>query len=127
MTLNRTTKSHLPNSLEHILTELARLDLLIRREVLAVRLRQSQQTDDEFRGLYISEQEVESLLQNSVSAAALVLQPLPPSEGIAALENGSAALNDRLDELEDIARGREEELRLERLVELFDLSPFDRQ
>ena len=45
-------------SLDHILALLARLDLRIRREVVEFRMRQPQQ-DDEFRGLYISNEEVD--------------------------------------------------------------------
>ena len=47
-------------SLEHVLAELQRLDLLIQSQVR--RARQLNKTDEQFQGLYISENEVDELL-----------------------------------------------------------------
>ena len=47
-------------SLEHLLAELERIDLLVQLQVN--RARQANQIDGEFRGLYISENEVDALL-----------------------------------------------------------------
>ena len=47
------------SSLEHILAELERIDLLIRAQVW--RARQAQAGDGELQGFYISEQELEAL------------------------------------------------------------------
>ncbi|MGM9489711.1 ATP-binding protein [Ideonella sp. YS5] len=49
------------NSTEHLLAELQRVDLLIRARVAVLRRRQSQ--DEHFRGLYVSEEEVDGLLE----------------------------------------------------------------
>jgi len=53
-----------PTSLQHILAELERIDLLIRMQV--ARARQLHDTDDEFQGLYISEREVDELAARPV-------------------------------------------------------------
>src|SRR6185436_2280066 len=47
-------------SLQHVLAELERIDLLIRAQVQ--RARQTVQEEGELQGLYISEQEVDALL-----------------------------------------------------------------
>ncbi|MGB8648387.1 MAG: hypothetical protein WCF84_24335, partial [Anaerolineae bacterium] len=56
-------------SLDHILTLLGRLDLLIRREVLGLRARSPEKAIDDFKGLYISEEEVDAFLHDSLAAA----------------------------------------------------------
>jgi hypothetical protein len=48
------------HSSDHLLAELERIDLLIRSRV--AHLRRVQSEDEHFRGLYISEQEVDALL-----------------------------------------------------------------
>ena len=48
------------HSLEHLLAELERVDLLIRAHVAAFRAAQTE--DEQFRGLYVSEQQVDALL-----------------------------------------------------------------
>ena len=48
------------SSLEHILAEFQRIDLLIRARIQ--RARETQSTDAELQGLYISEREVDDLL-----------------------------------------------------------------
>lgn len=50
------------NSNEHLMAEIARMDLRIRIQVVRWRERIGQAAEDEFRGLYISEQEMDSLL-----------------------------------------------------------------
>ena len=49
------------NSLQHLLAELERIDLLIAAQV--ARARQLYTNDEQFRGLYISEEEVNALLK----------------------------------------------------------------
>ena len=51
------------NSFEHLREELARLDLLLQRALLVARRSDSAQTADEFRGLVISEPEIDALVQ----------------------------------------------------------------
>ncbi len=47
-------------SLQHLLAEIARIDVLIRRQVWWTR--HTQGPEDEFRGLYISEREIDALV-----------------------------------------------------------------
>ena len=52
------------NNIEHLLDELSRIDLLIRRYLESLR-EKFPETVDEFRGLYVSEAEIEQILRNS--------------------------------------------------------------
>ncbi len=114
------------DSREHILILIARLDLLIRREVLSWRLTRAARPEDEFRGLTISDEEVNALLQNSASAGRVLAQPLPPSEALDQLDKGIAALDARLAAVAG-AHPADENLRFERLCGFFALTPFERQ
>ncbi len=51
------------NSFEHLREEMARLDLLLKRALLVARRSDPAQTADEFRGLVISEPEIDALAQ----------------------------------------------------------------
>jgi AAA+ superfamily predicted ATPase len=106
-------------SLQHLLAELERIDLLIAAQV--ARARQLYANDEQFRGLYISEEEVNALLK----------QPL----GFPRWARGQTALGDLAVTQENIARQidqrkqtslqRGSELRLHSLQQLFGLSPFE--
>src|SRR3954453_1520233 len=110
-------------SLQHILAELERLDLLIRIQVWRAR----QQHGDQEAGLpafYISEAEIDTLLERTIGAPSWAAIPLPP----ALLEPVQA----RLDELAAVIVQRTAEslrqgmyLRLVALAQLFDLAAFD--
>ncbi len=52
------------DSVEHILAEMKRLDLMLRRAVLMARHSRSADTPDEFRGLVISEENVDRMLDS---------------------------------------------------------------
>lgn len=107
------------SSLQHILAELERLDFFLQAQVQ--RARQLHPAENEFQGLYISEQEVEALLQEKTA--------LPRWRN----RNGQDALGyDMGTESEsEIARRKAESvrrgitLRLDRLAQLFQLTPFD--
>jgi ATP-dependent 26S proteasome regulatory subunit len=110
-----------PDSLHHILAELERLDLLIQAAVN--RARAVQGVAGEFQGLYIPEQEVDSLLSHPTG--------LPHW----ADEAGPATLPAVRDALDRIVAGISEKkaaslregvrLRLAELAGLFGLTPFD--
>jgi hypothetical protein len=53
-------RNYFGSSVQHLLAELERIDLLIQLQVS--RARQTQEFDEEFQGLYISEKEVDDLL-----------------------------------------------------------------
>jgi hypothetical protein len=55
---------HFSSSVQHLLAELERIDLLIQLQV--TRARQTQEFDEEFQGLYISDKEVDNLLARPV-------------------------------------------------------------
>jgi len=108
------------SSLEHILAELERIDLLVRGHV--ARVRRVQTDDEQFRGLYISENEVDALLEKPT--------------GVPQWLWADAGQNDILKQaLETLAREIEKrkpnaaggfELRLDLLQQRFGLSTLDR-
>jgi hypothetical protein len=53
-----------PNSLAHILAEMKRLDLMLRRAVLLARKARSRDVPEEFRGLVISEENVDRMVDS---------------------------------------------------------------
>jgi hypothetical protein len=109
------------NSLEHILAQLERIDLLIQAQVS--RARQLHKADEQFQGLVISEQEVDELLARPVGIPRFMTAPEPP---------GLADLQSALDQIRERTRLREEasaqkgiRLRLVELERLFTLTPLD--
>lgn len=119
-----TVNPHRP--LDHIFACLARLDLLIRREVLRLCLHPNRPTDDGFQGLYISDHEVEALLDGSLPSAAILTGPLPVGSEFAALDTAIAALDARIQAIEAEARRQGQILPLDRLSALFALSELER-
>lgn len=108
------------NSVEHLLAELERIDLLIRSQV--ARLRTLQAEDEQFRGLYVSDQEVDELLKNPIGVPQWLLsEPGRSAEIESALEQRRRQINDR--KQESISRGIEP--RLVTLQQLFGLTTFD--
>ncbi|RLB96058.1 MAG: hypothetical protein DRH50_02365 [Deltaproteobacteria bacterium] len=111
---------HYATSLQHILAELERIDLLVRLQIGCAR--QVQAGDPEFQGLYIPEQEVDALLARPLGMPHWATAPASlPLEVRTALE--------RLDR--EISRRKAESarigiiLRLKELARLFQLTPFD--
>ncbi|HDD24021.1 MAG TPA: ATP-binding protein [Chloroflexi bacterium] len=111
---------HYATSLQHILAELERIDLLI--QVQVERARQVQASDAEFQGLYIPEQEVDALLA----------QPIGIPRWATVLPSFSLEVRTALDRLaEESARCKKKSamqgitLRLEELARLFQLNQFD--
>jgi SpoVK/Ycf46/Vps4 family AAA+-type ATPase len=116
-----TGTEHYTSSLEHILAELERLDLLIRVQVW--RARQVQAADEGFQGIYLSEEEVDALLDQPVGLPrwASAPGPLSMAEVQAALEQISASIDQRT--AESAQRGVS--LRLDKLAGHFQLTPFE--
>src|SRR5262245_58530942 len=115
-------------SYQNLLAHLARLDLRLRRAVLATRQQATAPTDDEFRGLYISDQLADTLLDH-LPAAAPGAAPAG-QEGPAAttpdLDGDIAAAGLTLEHAEAAAARRGDVLRLPRLCRAFGLSRFER-
>jgi MoxR-like ATPase len=108
------------NSREHLLAELQRIDLLIRAQVACARKLQAD--DEQFRGLYISEEEVDALLQQPLG------RPYWWSPGeipAGPLEAILAQLEQQLSRRKQQSLSRGIELRLERLQQLFQLDSFE--
>jgi AAA+ superfamily predicted ATPase len=114
-------KEYYTTSLQHILAELERIDLLI--QVQVQRARHVQENNCEFQGLCISEQEIDALLAQPLGMPRWATTPGPVS---------MAELRSVLDQLAgEIAQRKAESLRqdvtlrLEKMARLFHLTPFD--
>jgi AAA+ superfamily predicted ATPase len=110
-----------PNSIDHILAELERLDLLIQVQVAQARRRHG--GPDEFQGLYIPENEVDALLAQPAGLPRWALdRNAPPSAEVrGALHQLASSIARR--KTESTLRGVK--LRLDELARLFELTPFD--
>jgi hypothetical protein len=108
-------------SADHLLAELERIDLLIRARVAHVR--QVQSADENFRGLYISEQEVDALLARPLGMPQWVHTPdgsrLPDVDAALTRLTQTIALR----RAASIAAGID--LRLHRLAATFKLGSYD--
>jgi ATP-dependent 26S proteasome regulatory subunit len=109
------------DSREHLLDELARIGLLVRRQVLQLRMADPH-GDDEFRGLYISEADVDSLLASVIGESPWRDTAHPQLQRM--LER-SASLQARIAERRAVAHRSGTVLRLDRLAKLFALSSFE--
>ncbi|MBZ5553735.1 MAG: AAA family ATPase [Acidobacteriia bacterium] len=103
-------------STEHLIAELLRIDLLIQQAVRGAM--QVYQSDNEFRGLYISEEEVDSLLGRPLGVPAWISQTDSTSP---ALEQVTSEIVRR--KAESSRQGVV--LRLEEIRRLFQLIDFD--
>jgi SpoVK/Ycf46/Vps4 family AAA+-type ATPase len=108
------------SSIEHILAELERIDLLI--QVQIGRARKLHQ-DEEFQGLYISEQEVDSLLARPIGMPRWALAaPAGADENI----NASLfRLNAQIEARKNVTFQHNIPLRLATLADSFHLTSFD--
>jgi len=108
------------NSLAHLLAEMEWVDLLIRALVARVRTEQSE--DDQFRGLYLSEQRVDALLAAPLGAPSWLA---PDAGGAAALPSRVAGLREQIATRRHLSLDAGVDLRLERLRALFGLSDLE--
>ena len=108
-------------SLQHILAELERIDLLVQAQIR--RARQVHMADSEFHGLCISEQEVDALLKQPIGLPrwASALSPSSRTEVQTAFDQMTADIGKCKTE----SVRRDVALRLEKLERLFHLTPFD--
>ena len=114
-------------SVEYTLALLARLDLWIQGEVTRFRLNTPAQQDEEYRGLYISDAEVDDMLKNQSSARPSGQLGKLPQEIEQALERTTSAIDGRVSALKKAAQAAGQVLRFDRLLELFGLSEIERQ
>ena len=108
------------DSLAHLLAEMERIDLLIRFQIS--RRCKLQADDEQFRGLYISEQEVDALLRKPIGMPQwLISKPEFSANPTIALHQLETQMQER--KQESLSKGIE--LKLERLRHLFELTQFD--
>jgi ATP-dependent 26S proteasome regulatory subunit len=114
---------HYTTSLQHIVAELARLDLLIQVQVWRARQRHNNE-EEGLPAFYIPETEVDALLHKPIGSPTWATVPLPPDM--------QGSVQHRLDQMAvDMAQHTEESLRqgiflrLVALAHLFDLTTFD--
>jgi len=109
------------DSLDHILAELQRLDLLIQSQVR--RARQLHKGDEQFQGLYISEQEVDEMLRLPLGSPRFLAREDPAD--FSATQSAFERMGDQIGErvAESVRCGIV--LRLVELTRLFGLTPFD--
>ncbi len=105
------------NNLEHLLDEMRRIDQIINLHLRRWRAEHSDGADD-FQGLYISEDEVDTILQNPPYGLKMDIRPVMELEKI---EATSREIENK--KLESITQGKE--LRLHILSLLFRLKPFE--
>ncbi|MCU0484584.1 MAG: ATP-binding protein [Anaerolineales bacterium] len=108
----------------HLLAELSRIDLLIRRQVQRWQAA-GQNPEDAFRGLYISDSEASALLERPMGSnwgATVQLPDAIEQRYAQALQEAQ----ERSDQLAAQAQAQGEPLRLQRLVETLGLDAFDR-
>jgi len=108
------------NSLEHVLAELERIDVLIEAQV--GRARQLHK-DDEFQGLYISEQEVDALMAQPIGLPRWAV--LPPANADADVRAAIGRLREQIDARRKASIDNDIPLRLVNLANRFQLNWFD--
>ncbi len=105
------------NNLAHLLDELHRIDLIVRLHIEKWRAGRKQGADEfGLQGLYISEDEVSTILQNPPYVLEADVSP-----GLERIETITREINKN--KLESIKQGKE--LRLPRLADFFHLQPFE--
>jgi hypothetical protein len=120
---NRVKTAPFQDSREHLSAELARIDLLIQCEIWRWR-QKGAPAGDEFRGLYISEDEIDAIL-NGIYVGSPELQRRA-GEGATAVERAFGQAIARAEEqIQSRIRAQGAPLRLQQLGQLFALTRFD--
>jgi len=117
--VTETAENCFAGSLQHLLAELERIDLLIAAEVAQARRRC--ELDEQFRGLYISEEDVDALLRRPTGLPQWAQEPERHAQPKASLEQLARQID--LRKRASLACGVE--LRLPRLQQIFGLTPFE--
>ena len=110
-------------SLSHLQIEITRIDVMIRRAIYYWQLA-GQDPADAFRGLYISDQDADALIERPIStnwSASVDIQSEDAQVFIDALEQANLQIKG----LVESAKMQRKRLRLEHLANVTKLSPFD--
>jgi ATP-dependent 26S proteasome regulatory subunit len=110
-------------SLQHLRAELTRVDVLIRREVRRWQLA-GQDSSDDFRGLYLSDDQALSLVTRPFGTSWGHLAALAPEEEHA-FAAAQAEATQQAETLAEMARQQGHPTRLERLATTFGLERFE--
>ncbi len=111
--------AYFENSLQHLLAELERIDLLIAAQV--ARARKLYAHDEQFRGLYIPEEEVDALLNQPIGRPRWAQGAGRLDQLTSKLEQMGQQISRRKTE----SLNRDIDLRLHRLQHLFGLDQFE--
>lgn len=114
-------KEYFSNSVEHLVAELGRIDLLIQLQVR--RSRRIQHTDIAFQGLYISEQEIDDLLIRKSGLPRWAV--CPDTESDEAIRTAIEQMRNKIKSKKSRSIQQNIDLRLEKLANTFKLTPFD--
>jgi AAA+ superfamily predicted ATPase len=109
------------NSLEHLQEELTRIELIVHLQILRFRM-MGRAAPDEFKDLYIKDEEIDTLLTGEDSREAKTEIETSQFES---LRSQLASLESKISEKKANSIQERTLLRLERLTELFQLTPFD--
>jgi SpoVK/Ycf46/Vps4 family AAA+-type ATPase len=115
------------SSRQHLYAELRRLDLLIQREVWRWRQMNSPnpQVGDEFRGLYVSEAEVDAILHGVYPGSELVIDQAVGQDAERAFGQAIERAVQEIAQRKAASAERGIPLRLAQLQAMFDLTPLD--
>ncbi len=110
------------NNLEHLLEELSRIDMLIKTYLDSLS-EDLPDIMDEFRGLYVSEAEIQTIQKNQKFEEKQELFLDDRNERLEEINKKRKVIDLRIEESLKISR----ELRLHELSKLFDLDPYERE
>jgi len=112
------------NSLEHLLVEMKRMELKLHLQVIKLRQGSDQTGDEQFRGLYISDDEIDKIV-GSLPFQTEQSSYQPDNSAVASLAQSLKQLEEDIAEKEKESLRRGLTLRLCELRRLFYLSKFD--
>lgn len=111
------------NSREHLFAELYRLDLLLNLQIERQRRAPASAGFDEFRGLFISEQEIDHLIDDARQAGSSLVTD--DTRAMGTLLSTTQQYEQQMAEMTAAALAQGRHLSLPRLAQLFNLAPFD--
>lgn len=114
-------KRYFENSREHLDAELQLIELLIKKQVLLMNEQNSRYNKfDEFSGMYISEEEINSYIEDNEKI--LNHQKNANNEKVNSIEDKITRLRNQIDQLIDSSLKKEINLRLVQFAEIFQIS-----
>lgn len=116
-------KTSMDLSLEHLQVELGRIDLLVRQEVRRWQLA-GQDPNDNFRGLYMTDEQVNATLNRPFGTNWGHTIELS-AEDNESIERGMRQLKRYTRDIRERARRMKQPLRLDHLTQAFNLNPFE--